>query len=151
MRPVRAFRVNSPNVIHDTIDGEVVAINLDTGTYYSLRGSAAAIWSALQCHPVPEAVVTELAALYAAEPAILETAVARLLSELGDEGLLVASDDEPPFQASPAPAGATPPADHAPFDEPVLEKFEDMQDLILLDPIFQVDDAGWPHARQEPA
>src|SRR5438270_869701 len=31
------FRVNSPNVIHETIEGEVILIDLKTGTYYSLR------------------------------------------------------------------------------------------------------------------
>ncbi len=28
---------------------------------------------------------------------------------------------------------------------PVLESFTDMQDLILLDPIHEVDAAGWPN------
>jgi hypothetical protein len=44
-----------------------------------------------------------------------------------------------------------PPDERRPFDEPVLEKFEDMQDLILLDPVFEVDEAGWPSARQQTA
>jgi hypothetical protein len=29
--------------------------------------------------------------------------------------------------------------------EPVLDKYTDMQELLLLDPIHEVDDAGWPH------
>ena len=32
--------VSSPQVIHETIDGEVIVINLGTGSYYSLRDSA---------------------------------------------------------------------------------------------------------------
>jgi hypothetical protein len=27
----------------------------------------------------------------------------------------------------------------------VLEKFTDMHDLLLMDPIHEVSDAGWPH------
>src|SRR5437764_230022 len=41
------FRVNSPNVIHETIEGEVILIDLKTGTYYSLREAGAAIWEAI--------------------------------------------------------------------------------------------------------
>ena len=32
------------------------------------------------------------------------------------------------------------------FEAPILQKYTDMQDLLLLDPIHEVDEAGWPHA-----
>ena len=31
-----------------------------------------------------------------------------------------------------------------PFEMPTLEKYTDMQDLVLIDPVHQVDEAGWP-------
>ena len=34
----------NPQVLHESIDGEVIAIDLATGNYYSLRGSGADIW-----------------------------------------------------------------------------------------------------------
>src|SRR5680860_793773 len=46
--PVMRFEVCEPGVVHETIDGEVVAINLETGAYYSLRDSAAAIWAGVE-------------------------------------------------------------------------------------------------------
>ena len=42
-----AFRVNSPTVVSETVDREVVMIHLDTGNYYSLRSTGALIWDAL--------------------------------------------------------------------------------------------------------
>jgi hypothetical protein len=30
------------------------------------------------------------------------------------------------------------------FQPPTLESYNDMQDLLLLDPIHDVDDMGWP-------
>ena len=33
-----------------------------------------------------------------------------------------------------------------PFEEPKLEKYSDMEDLLLLDPIHDVEDEGWPKA-----
>jgi hypothetical protein len=37
------------------------------------------------------------------------------------------------------------------FTRPVLNKFGDMQDLLLLDPIHEVDEAGWPYSKPEDA
>jgi hypothetical protein len=36
------FEVNSPTVIGEAIDGEVMVINLVSGIYYNLTGTAAA-------------------------------------------------------------------------------------------------------------
>ena len=32
------MRVNAPQVIHEAIDGEVIIIDLGTGTYFSAKG-----------------------------------------------------------------------------------------------------------------
>ena len=42
------FRVNTPNVTHETIDGEAVIINLDSGNYYSLVEVGSFIWGLLE-------------------------------------------------------------------------------------------------------
>jgi hypothetical protein len=45
-------------------------------------------------------------------------------------------------------AGADVPGDDVqgelPFVAPVLDKYTDMQELLLLDPIHEVDASGWP-------
>jgi len=41
------FAINSPTVIGEAIAGEVMMINLVTGTYYNLTGTAAAAWPLL--------------------------------------------------------------------------------------------------------
>ena len=35
------------------------------------------------------------------------------------------------------------------FEFPIIEKFTDMQELLLLDPIHEVDEKGWPHQAAE--
>lgn len=35
------------------------------------------------------------------------------------------------------------------YRPPVLEVFADMQDLLLLDPIHDIDEVGWPVARPD--
>jgi len=44
------------------------------------------------------------------------------------------------------PRAAAPTADRPPFVKPILQKYTDMADLLLLDPIHEVDAGqGWPH------
>lgn len=44
----RVLRVNTPQVVCETIDGEVVIVNLDKGIYYSLLKTGADIWSRIE-------------------------------------------------------------------------------------------------------
>ncbi len=44
MSSLNRFRINRPRVTHETIDGESVMIDFDTGNYYSLNPVGSAIW-----------------------------------------------------------------------------------------------------------
>jgi len=65
-----------------------------------------------------------------------------LLADLLQEQLLVAADEQqlaaPPLERH--GAGSRPP-----FQMPVVERYTDMADLLLLDPIHDVNAEGWPH------
>jgi Coenzyme PQQ synthesis protein D (PqqD) len=137
------FRVNSPNVIHETIEGEVILIDLKSGTYYSLRDSGAAVWQAIEHGAGEDGIAAELQARYEASDGQIRDAVRQLLAELEREGLIRANEGEA-AQAAP-PSGSDNGAARLPFAAPVLEKHTDMQDLILLDPVHEVGAEGWPH------
>ena len=129
-------------MVHETIDGEVILIQLDTGSYYSLGGSGAELWSLLGGRLAPEEVVAAMRDRFDAPPGVVESAVERLTEELVAEGLLV-QDGTGPAPEVPAAEGT----ERGPFVEPVLQKYTDMQDFLLVDPIHEVTDAGWPHTR----
>jgi Coenzyme PQQ synthesis protein D (PqqD) len=135
------FRVNSPNVIYETIEGEVILIDLKTGTYYSLRDSGAAVWQAIEQGAGEDGIAAELRSRYDASEEQIREAVRRLLAELERERLIRAEEGE---AAAAAPASGNG-VGHLPFAAPVLEKHTDMQDLILLDPVHEVGAEGWPH------
>ena len=137
------FRVNSPNVIHETIEGEVILIDLKSGTYYSLRDSGAAIWQSLEQGAGEDDIEAELRSRYDASGDQIRDAVLQLLGELEREGLIRADEGE----AEPAarPSFSDNGTARRPFEAPVLEKHTDMQDLILLDPVHEVGAEGWPH------
>jgi len=149
--PSRRFRVRKNHVLHQTIDGEVVIVSLDTGNYYSLMKSGADLWMAVEhAASIPE-IIGALARKYQAAPDVLERSATNLLEELEREGLIEACDGEcGPEPISPA-AEEIPSTQPAAFEPPILEKYEDMQDLILLDPVHEVDEEkGWPYAKRPP-
>jgi antitoxin (DNA-binding transcriptional repressor) of toxin-antitoxin stability system len=137
------YRINSPQVINETIDGEEIMINLATGSYYSLDRVGGDVWALLEASVPVDDIVAELGRRYDAGEDDIRRGVADLLQRLSEEELVVPSPNGGPVgRASPA---APTPATRPPFRAPRLEKFTDMQDLILLDPVHEVDSRGWPH------
>jgi hypothetical protein len=136
------YHVNHPQVINETIDGEAIMINLVTGNYYSLDTIGAEIWELLEQSIAADDVVTVLGMRYDAPNEIIREAVDDLLMELLREQLVVFDGGA---STKPAPSAASASV-RTPFHTPKLEKFTDMQDLILFDPVHDVDQRGWPYA-----
>ena len=42
------YKIKTPNIIFETYDNEVVIINLDNGNYYSIKDTAAEIFSYIE-------------------------------------------------------------------------------------------------------
>ena len=132
------FRIG-PEIVHETVDGEVIAIDLANGSYYSLAGSGPAIWEMLGRGASEAEIGAALAERFEAEDGEIGTAVSVLLGQLRESGLIVAGEE------GKSEASATPSPDkRAPFEAPRLERYNDMKDYFLLDPIHEVDTAGWP-------
>ena len=136
------FRVNSPNVIHETIEGEVILIDLKTGTYYSLRDTGAAVWNAIEAGADEDELQAALELRYEGSKQEMREAARGLLDELEGEGLIRRDDGTAPrAERAVSDRNGGP---RAPFRPPALEKHTDMQDLILLDPVHEVGAQGWP-------
>jgi len=137
------FRVNAPHVIAETIGGETIIVHLSTGCYFNLGGPAVDIWEGIAAGESSDAITQRLLARYDAGEAEIEAAVNRMLDELRGEELIVPGEETNVKTAS---GEAATPETRAPFEQPSLSKFTDMQDIILLDPVHEVDARGWPHA-----
>ena len=48
MEPSSIFRTNSPAVLSENIDGEVIIINMDVGNYYSTQRVGAMLWDLIE-------------------------------------------------------------------------------------------------------
>lgn len=131
------YRISEPQVVHDSVDGEILAIDFTSGSYYSLRGSAAAIWDAVAEASDLEEIVARVAEQYHDDD--LAGGVQRLLDLLVGEGLL----DREGRVDGPIPVTG---AGGEPLGVPGVEKYTDMEEIILLDPVHDVSEAGWPAA-----
>ncbi|MCL4395731.1 MAG: PqqD family protein [Chloroflexi bacterium] len=136
------LKVNQSKVAHELFDDEVIAVNLDTGSYFSLDRSAAFIWKILVQGAAPAQVARQVAARYSGDADAMAKSVEQFLSELERESLLVCVPGETEAAGSAVPAGGK-----IPYESPVLQKYTDMEELLLIDPIHEVDEMGWPSAR----
>ena len=142
------IRINTPKVVHETIEGETVILNLDTGNYYSLRGVGAEIWDYIDRGSNMNDIMRTLYNTYDCGSDDIENSIHNFLSELIKENLTVSDEADtagvpgmPDAEVKSAAKGQK-----ISFTLPVLNKYTDMQDLLLLDPIHEVDEtSGWPN------
>jgi len=134
------FRLNDKGVVFERFDDEVLAINLETGTYYSLPGVSAQIWNWLINGADVEAVKQALSLLYDADAAAIDSAVTQFVGKMQQDSLVVPAET---LETS-ATIDIVPGVDKKPFIDPIIEIYTDLQDLLLLDPIHDVDERGWP-------
>jgi hypothetical protein len=148
----KRYRVNKPNVIQEVLEGEAVIVNLATGSYYSTEHSGATVWSLLaEGTTVPE-IVAHLQLHHTEVPNDVDRLVGQWLDVLEAESLVVS---EPHVEAATdrGPASVAPEEGKTktPFIEPKIEKYTDMEDLLLLDPIHDVQETGWPRTPEKAA
>lgn len=137
------YKINRPRVIHEAFDDEVVIVNFEDGSYFSLNPSGMLVWAALDEGRSVEDIADLLAGHYQAERSQVEPALATLIQDMCAARLILPADG-----ALPAPPPPPPLAPRKPFDPPRLNRYTDMQELLLLDPVHEVDDTGWPNRPQ---
>ena len=138
------YLVNEPSVISEVIDGETIVLNFDSGHYFSLNSVASAIWGHLAHGGTVKPLVAMLTARYGLEPGSMNDVVTGFVARLETEGLVRRAMNGPSADGEPDLEGAL----GGEFLLPDFEKFTDMEQLLLLDPIHEVTDAGWPHGRK---
>ena len=140
------FRVNTPTVTHETIDGEAVIINLDSGNYYSLVEAGSFIWGLIEKGASAREVQNVVLQTYQGSDADIDRGVEELFVQLQQENLIVPVNGDGSFDLTPLDQVVPSNNNHEKpsFKTPSLHKYSDMQELLLLDPIHDVDEAGWP-------
>ena len=142
MNESQRFAVSGPNIVHEVIEGEVVIVNMNNGFYFSSEKLGCLVWRLVESGASFGEILDILATHYPGKRSDIEQSVGKMISELDAEGLVVSLDGSP---AGELPIGLFDGIEGSEFVAPVLHKHKDMQDLLLVDPIHEVEDSGWPN------
>jgi len=138
------YKVCEGKVVSQIIDDEAIIINMETGSYYSLDKIGSEIWHLLEQTASAAQITDVMQSRYDGSTTEISTEIVKLLQSLEAENLveIVVAENRQPVASELQPGpDSTLPA----FTSPRFEKHSDMQDFLLVDPIHQVDDRGWPH------
>lgn len=136
------FDIHRPQVVSDFVDGEVVAVNLESGTYFALYGTSALVWEFLIHGATPREIVDTLVP----DPADRLNAHGQLeafASQLLHHDLLCLRESG----HGPETLAFPPVLPGRPWERLQLHAHSDLQDILLLDPVHDTSDAGWPQAQ----
>jgi hypothetical protein len=129
------FRPRGEHVAWEEFDGEFVVLDLESGKYFSLAGGAALVWNGLMHGHSVEALC---AAVHQGNA--MQAEIVGLVQSLLDHHLIVLAN------VSQQGAQTSLPSELAAFAGPFrIDVFDDLADLLLADPIHDVDPStGWP-------
>jgi len=136
------YRANSPRFVDETVDGEALIMDMVTGSYYTCQDASTMVWHGLTAGLTISDVAAILTSTYPIETAEAERDVERFAAELAQEEMIVVRDGSPESPVDATIGNGTAPGDYQPLR---FEKYTDLADLILLDPVHDVSEAGWPH------
>ena len=120
------FKLAGPDIVHENFGGEIVVLNLISGQYFGLNGSGATVW---------QSVVAGYSVADIAQDGLHARAVVDFVEKLQHFDLIVPDSKTAPAEARIAPI----------TEVPTIEVYDDLADLIVADPIHDVDEKmGWP-------
>lgn len=124
-----SLRLNEPAVIADDIDGEIVIMNLERGSYFGLDAVGADIWRMAVAGTSGQTIAARIAAHFGLEAAIVEADVQALVAKALEHDLLVeTAEAAADTDASEAVVSA------GQYGTPELSVYSDMKDLLAFDP-----------------
>ena len=140
MNDEQRWAIDETRFVHQTVEGEVLVIDIADGTYFCLRGSVAPLWPRIAAGATRREIVEGAASQFGSAAGAVEQSVTAFLDRLIAEGILRAAATNETAGNAPPPNGT--PAEFAPL---VVERYEEMRDLLTLDPVHDVTDSGWPN------
>lgn len=127
-----AFEVDEPGVIFEESDGDIVLVDLRSGKYYRLEGPSSAFFSLIVSGQSLDHVASRCNS-----PDLARDELGSITRDLLERQLIRSRS-----------AIDTPEIAPWDFTDFTLEVFEDLQEILKLDPIHESDpESGWPNRR----
>ena len=130
---------NQDKVAAKIIDGEAIFINLVSGTYYSMDGTGAEIWSWIEAGHSLGSIAAAIESRHDVPRETVESDLLNLAQKLVAEEIVVSPNGATVDEPAPIPDA---PAEFA-YETPALHAHRDMGDLLVLDPPMPGQDIAW--------
>ena len=131
-----SYKVNSPGVIHDEIDSEVVIVDLNIGHYFRINKASSQLWNLIIKGNTISQILT-----YCENRSELQIDIEEIVQNLLNLQIICKADEQS------NPITELPKWKYTKFE---IEKFTDLEDILGLDPIHEVDEEkGWPNKQND--
>ena len=137
------YKLNEEKMFYDYADGQAVVINYQTGMYYGMSLLGSAILDRIIAGKNVDEILAAVKALPQCPPDIVDR-VNSFVKELQEKEIIINGPTNP--------GGAEPLASVVVEDgfDLKLEMFAEMSDLLLADPVHDVDmQTGWPKLKDK--
>ena len=144
---MKAYQLDSTNVATEIFDNEAVLINIPQGKYYSVRGNTGIRILEILQEPISldNILATIQNEFELADDGSSVTEIKGFINQLENENVVILVTETIEFKI----AGTD---FKLPYEKTELEIFDDMQELIMLDPVHDVESfKGWPQKKEEVA
>jgi coenzyme PQQ synthesis protein D (PqqD) len=135
------FRVNEKLVTSKMIDGEAIIINLANGMYYSLDKTGAVVWLLVGGGYSLDEAADVLRSRFSAPLEQVREDLVSLVNDLVKHNLVLPVEGN----AGKSPVQLDPPTGD-PYEAPVLNCYDDMGDVLALDPPLpqvEIENESW--------
>lgn len=137
------YKLNEEKMFYDFADGQAVVINYQTGMYYGMGLLASAILDRIVAGKSVDEIIKAVESLPQCPPDMADR-VHNFVKELQAKEIIVSGPT--------VPGGVEPLTKEVSEDgfELKLDMFAEMADLLLADPVHDVDmQAGWPKLKDK--
>ncbi len=145
------YRINKPDIVLEYFEDETVLINLKNGNYYSIDKVGTDILVLIEAELTTDQIMSAIKNRYNAYPGNMNSSVEKFITQLHNEKII--SQKEKTSHTNNSHEKKTldllKKGPKLTFFPPKLSKYTDMQELLLLDPIHDVDETGWPKKKPD--
>lgn len=137
-----SYQLVASGIVDEDLEQETIVINLTTGNYYSLNCTGSIIWKGVREHFCISDIIAALQNKQS-NNAEISSWVYSFIKALEQEELIQASRTD--FEKRQFHL------ENLNFEliGPSFDKYEDMQEMLLADPIHEVEQDGWPNVKPQ--
>jgi hypothetical protein len=135
---VKAYKINELRAMSETLEDETIIINLENGSYYNMNKTGTIIWDKIQSNYSNLQIIEYFINNFNETYEIIEDSVIKLIEFLKNDNLILEVEYNEPVKP-----------EYGKFTKenfviPLIERYDDMQEMLLADPIHDVQEEGWP-------